>query len=94
MGADERFLIVRGEEVTDAVIDGPASRVWPQAENRMHTIKAVLWAFFGVRKKSGYEEDLGKLSPFAIIAVVCDWPGASTREYSRRYSPVMFSGVE
>jgi hypothetical protein len=34
-----------------------------------HTIKAVLWAFLGVRKRSGYEEDLGKLSPFAIIAV-------------------------
>jgi hypothetical protein len=35
----------------------------------LHTIKAVLWAFFGVRKRSGYEEDLGKLSPFAIISV-------------------------
>ena len=37
--------------------------------NVLHTVKAVLWAFFGVRKKSGYEEDLGKLSPFAIIGV-------------------------
>ena len=35
----------------------------------LHTIKAVLWAFFGVRARSGYEEDLGKLSPFAIIGV-------------------------
>ena len=35
----------------------------------LHTFKAVLWAFFGVRKRSGYEEDLGKLSPFAIIGV-------------------------
>jgi len=35
----------------------------------LHTLKAVLWAFFGVRKRSGYEEDLGKLSPFAIIGV-------------------------
>lgn len=34
-----------------------------------HTIKAVLWAFFGVRKRSGYEEDLGKLSPFAVVGV-------------------------
>ena len=24
----------RGEEVTDGVVDGPASRVWPQAANR------------------------------------------------------------
>ncbi len=34
----------RGEEVTDEVIDGPASRVWPQAENRMHTEAALLYA--------------------------------------------------
>lgn len=35
----------------------------------LHTVRAVLWAFLGVRKRAGYEEDLGKLSPFAIIAV-------------------------
>jgi len=35
----------------------------------LHTIRAVLWAFLGVRKRSGYEEDLGRLSPFAIIGV-------------------------
>jgi ornithine carbamoyltransferase len=34
----------RGEEVSDEVIDGPASRVWPQAENRMHTEAALLCA--------------------------------------------------
>jgi ornithine carbamoyltransferase len=34
----------RGEEVTDEVMDGPASRVWPQAENRMHTEAALLYA--------------------------------------------------
>ncbi|MBI4179071.1 ornithine carbamoyltransferase [bacterium] len=34
----------RGEEVTDDVLDGPQSAVLDQAENRMHTAKAVLAA--------------------------------------------------
>lgn len=32
----------RGEEITDDVMDGPAAAVFQQAENRLHTQKAVL----------------------------------------------------
>ena len=32
----------RGYEVTDPVIDGPRSRVYPEAENRLHTAKALM----------------------------------------------------
>jgi ornithine carbamoyltransferase len=35
---------VKGEEVSPQVIDGPQSRAWDQAENRKHTIKAIILA--------------------------------------------------
>jgi len=46
--ADTIFLhclpAVKGEEVTADVIDGQQSRAWDQAENRKHTIKAIMLA--------------------------------------------------
>jgi ornithine carbamoyltransferase len=39
----------RGEEITDDVLDGPQSAVWDQAENRLHTQKALLAWMFGER---------------------------------------------
>ena len=32
----------RGQEITDEVMDGPRSAVFDEAENRMHTSKAVM----------------------------------------------------
>lgn len=38
----------RGEEVTDAVLDGPQSAAWDEAENRIHAQKAVIaWCLAG-----------------------------------------------
>jgi ornithine carbamoyltransferase len=37
----------RGEEVTARVIDGPRSRVFDQAENRLHAQKALLYLLLG-----------------------------------------------
>jgi ornithine carbamoyltransferase len=38
----------RGEEVTDAILDGPQSLAWDEAENRIHAQKAILaWCFGG-----------------------------------------------
>lgn len=31
------------------------------------TVKAILWAFFGVRKKSAYEQDAAQLNPVHVI---------------------------
>jgi len=38
----------RGFEVTSSVIDGPQSVVWDEAENRLHTQKALLVSLLGI----------------------------------------------
>jgi ornithine carbamoyltransferase len=40
----------RGEEVSDSVIEGPQSRVWDEAENRLHVQKAIMAALMGGEK--------------------------------------------
>ncbi|HEX6858303.1 MAG TPA: ornithine carbamoyltransferase [Streptosporangiaceae bacterium] len=40
----------RGQEITAEVLDGPASVVWDQAENRLHAQKALLAWLLGQRR--------------------------------------------
>jgi ornithine carbamoyltransferase len=41
----------RGEEVSEDVLEGPQSRVFDQAENRLHAQKALLMTLFGVKRE-------------------------------------------
>lgn len=52
--ADQQAIVLhclpahRGEEITDGVIEGKQSRVWDQAENRMHAQQALLASVLGI----------------------------------------------
>jgi ornithine carbamoyltransferase len=50
----------RGEEITDEVADGPQSRLFPQAENRMHAQKAILVTLLGKKKGKKGKKDRKK----------------------------------
>jgi ornithine carbamoyltransferase len=41
----------RGEEIDDATLEGPRSRVWVQAENRLHVQKALLVWLLGAKSR-------------------------------------------
>ncbi len=40
---------VKGQEVTDDVFEAPCSKVFDEAENRMHSIKAIMALAMGSR---------------------------------------------
>jgi hypothetical protein len=35
----------------------------------LDTVRAVLWGFLGVRRKSDFQEDIAKLNPIALMVV-------------------------
>jgi ornithine carbamoyltransferase len=41
----------RGEEVSEEVLEGPQSRVWNEAENRLHVQKALMATLMGGRER-------------------------------------------
>ena len=44
---------------------GPA--VTERRAGFLQTMRAVLWSFFGVRKRAGYEQDAAQLNPVHVI---------------------------
>lgn len=47
-------------------IQDPEQKI-PRKASFGATVKAVLWAFFGVRKKRDYEKDAAHLNPVHVI---------------------------
>jgi ornithine carbamoyltransferase len=53
----------RGEEVAAGVIDGPQSRVWDEAENRLHIQKAIMAVLMGGERLAKGETRRAKKPP-------------------------------
>ncbi|MBX3610122.1 MAG: DUF2970 domain-containing protein [Hydrogenophaga sp.] len=41
----------------------------PRGGTFMDTLKAVLWGFLGVRKRSEYEKDIQRLNPLHLVVM-------------------------
>ena len=41
----------RGEEIDESTLEGPRSRIWDQAENRLHVQKALLLWLLGAQSR-------------------------------------------
>ena len=68
-------------EVTDEVFESKRSKVFDEAENRMHTIKAVMYATLKYQRRRQLQRTrAGRMhpsSPFCVLPAYC--PPKSTR---------------
>ena len=48
--------------------DGGLKQAVVRPLSAWQTLRAVLWSFFGVRRRAGYEEDIQRLNPLYVIA--------------------------
>ncbi len=92
-GADGDVIVMhclpahRGQEITDAVADGPHSVLFPQAENRMHAQKAILLKL--LRPEAAKVAPVGR--PGAKKAPVAR---GAQKPASRRTAPVRRTGAK
>lgn len=57
-------------EIAEKAVAAPVVQVVAGASG-LQVMKAVMWSFIGIRKRSGYENDVAKIKPAqAIIAGV------------------------
>jgi ornithine carbamoyltransferase len=66
----------RGEEVTDAVIDGPRSLVVEQAENRLHLQKALMAEL--VAANDSWRKTAQRTEARAAVSAKADLAGSPT----------------
>ncbi len=69
----------RGEEITDEVIEGPQSVVFPQAENRMHLQKAVLYHLLMAKARGGAAKVRGGAAKVKVAARPARRPAGKKR---------------
>lgn len=60
----------RGEEVTDEVMDGPRSLCWEEAENRKHSIRAILAYLCPVKPENAAVADAAEARMKAVLAKI------------------------
>jgi hypothetical protein len=48
--------------------DGGLKQAVVRPLSAWQTLRAVLWSFFGVRRRAGYEDDIQRLNPLYVIA--------------------------
>jgi hypothetical protein len=53
-----------GVDMTD---EQPSNKVTARKAGFIPTLRAVLWSFFGVRGRAGYEKDAAQLNPVHVI---------------------------
>jgi hypothetical protein len=47
--------------------DAPSAAAPARKAGFLQTMRAVLWSFFGVRKRAAYEQDAAQLNPVHVI---------------------------